>query len=681
MTFLNQTRRLPGRRTAAGLLSSGLTAGVSGSRVAAGVASALVVMLLSSCSSDSNYPFDQGVSNFNPTDGTIPFPNGLLFADSEDGTLNIPVADPTDLSNPQVALNALDGFSTTEAATTAFDQVLDAESLLIGESVRVFEVEADPMSLTPLSVVRELDATEVVATPAGDGTTLAIVPVRPLQESTSYMVIVTNGVRDAEKGQPIGRSPWFNIVAEQGDLLDPNGSTGALIPLSQLTNQLLNVANTQGIGRGSVVLAWNFKTQSITPVLQAVKNNAVATNIVAGPTGLDTSAIGGRGAADILAGTLDVPYYLDRPTPENPTAALSGFWTGAGGSNLTAFNPQPDLRSTQTIPLLMTVPNANAGVGEQPAEGWPVAIFQHGITRDRSDMLALADSLAAAGFAMAAIDIPMHGITDTSSPLYFPGGERTFDLDFQPNTDDGAPGPDGVIDGSGSYFYNLQNLLNTRDNFRQGVADLWTLSASVGSLQQINGSQKAFIGFSLGAIIGSTMVAFDDSFNSVTLASPGGGISRLFAASPAFGPQIVEGLAAANIDINSAQGQQFLSATQTMMDSADPINHATATAANGPIHMTQILPDQAVLGSVEQAPLAGTEPLARLMGLSVVNETASGGSSGWVRFLGGVHGSIIDPTADAGVTTELQTQIATFAATRGDTLQISDPSLLEAPAP
>ena len=648
------------------------------SKTAVSIASALVVMLLGSCSSDSNYPFDQGVSNFNPTDGTIPFPNGLLFAGSEDGTLNIPVADPTDLSNPQVALNALDGFSTTEPASTGFDQALDAESLVIGSSVRVFEVEADPMTLTPLSVVRELDATEIVATPAGDGSTLAIVPLRPLQESTSYMVIVTDGVRDAETGLRIGRSPWFNIVAEQGDLLDPDGSTGALIPLSQLTNQLLNVANTQGIGRSSVVLAWNFKTQSITPVLQAAKNNAVATNIVAGPTGLNTSAVGGAGAADILVGTLDVPYYLDTPSAENPTAALSGFWTGPGGSNLTAFNPTPDLRSTQTIPLLLSVPNANAGVGEQPAEGWPVAIFQHGITRNRSDMLALADTMAAAGFAMAAIDIPLHGITDTSSPLYVAGAERTFDLDLQQNADS-TPGPDGTIDGSGSFFYNLQNLLNTRDNFRQGIADLWTLSASIGSLPQINGSDKAFIGFSLGAIIGSTMVAFDDSFNSVTLASPGGGTARLLAASPAFGPAIVDGLAAAGIDVNSAVGQQFLSATQTLVDSADPINHAAATAANGPIHLTQILPDQVVVGRVEGAALSGTEPLASLMGLPVVNETVTGGTGGWVRFLGGVHGSILDPTADAGVTTEIQTQIAAFAASRGDTLQISDPALLEAP--
>ena len=173
------------------------------------------------------------------------------------------------------------------------------------------------------------------------------------------------------------------------------------------------------------------------------------------------------------------------------------------------------------------------------------------------------------------------------------------------------------------------------------------------------------------------MLAFDDSFSSATLGMPGGGTARLLAASPAFGPAITAGLAAAGIDVASAQGQQFLSATQTLVDSADPINHAQATAANAPIHLIQILPDQVVVGSVPGAALSGTEPLARAMGLPIVSETSSG--SGWVRFLGGTHGSILDPAPDLGVTVEIQTQVATFAATRGETLLVSDPALLEAP--
>src|SRR5690625_5411038 len=90
-------------------------------------------------------------------------------------------------------------------------------------------------------------------------------------------------------------------------------------------------------------------------------------------------------------------------------------------------------------PVLMTVPNELSGQS-QPSSGWPVVIFQHGITGDRSQMLALADTMAAQGFAVVALDMPLPGFTDPSSPLYVgntPFGEiatkRTFVLDLQDN--------------------------------------------------------------------------------------------------------------------------------------------------------------------------------------------------------------------------------------------------------
>jgi len=74
--------------------------------------------------------------------------------------------------------------------------------------------------------------------------------------------------------------------------------------------------------------------------------------------------------------------------------------------------------------------------------------------------------------------------------------------------------------------------------------------------------------------------------------------------------------------------------------------------------MIQIIPDQVVTGVVSGAALSGTEPLASLMGLPRIGDTSSG--SALVRFLGGTHGSILDPTADLAVTTEIQTQVATL---------------------
>src|SRR5258708_1127070 len=118
-----------------------------------------------------------------------------------------------------------------------------------------------------------------------------------------------------------------------------------------------------------------------------------------------------------------------------------------------------------------------AGLGAKPASGKrPAALFDHGIPRNRTDMLAVADSFADSGFVVVAIDLPLHGLTDPTSPLYASGAnpfyaglslpatgsiERTFDLDVMNNTT-GAQTPDGLIDSSGASFINLTSILTTR---------------------------------------------------------------------------------------------------------------------------------------------------------------------------------------------------------------------------
>ncbi|MDS4060194.1 MAG: hypothetical protein RKP73_16715, partial [Candidatus Contendobacter sp.] len=77
---------------------------------------------------------------FNPAAGQLPFPTNLLFSGSTDGTLNIPVADPTNLADPKVAMNQLDGFSTVAPMTAYFSGALNPTTVKAGSTVRVFEV-------------------------------------------------------------------------------------------------------------------------------------------------------------------------------------------------------------------------------------------------------------------------------------------------------------------------------------------------------------------------------------------------------------------------------------------------------------------------------------------------------------------------------------------------------------
>ncbi|MBX2835995.1 MAG: lipase, partial [Gammaproteobacteria bacterium] len=237
---------------------------------------------------------------------------------------------------------------------------------------------------------------------------------------------------------------------------------------------------------------------------------------------------------------------------------------------------------------------------------------------------------------------------------------------------------------SGQHFYNLRNLANSRDNLRQGVADLLTLQASLPGLIAADGSANAsldsgnvtFVGHSLGGIIGGTYLAFADSVNAATLAMPGGGIAQLLANSETFGGEIADGLTAAEAPPGSPEFAQFLLVAQTLIDSGDPINHAAAVAGSGvPVHMIEVIGDAVIPNSVATAPLSGTEPLAAYMGLGPVSNTTAGG--GLVRFSAGDHGSILNPTASLEATVEMQTQAAVFAASGGTNLLITNPSVIQ----
>lgn len=645
-------------------------------------------------------------AEFDPAAGQLPFPTNLLFGGSTDGTLNIPVADPDNLADPRVALNGLDGFSTVAPLMAQFSSTLKADTVRAGSTVRMFEVTLTNPFLDPgnppfavTEVKRELQAGSdyhVNLLPQDPSqTTLNIHPLLPLKPKTGYLVVLTDGIQDSG-GFNASPAPTYALTKLTAPLVDASGNSvipglsdaqaQALEPLRRLVNTQEAAAASQGIARSGIVLSWTFMTQSIDDAFTALGQNRQPLGMVVRPTGATTAALPSinlPGFSDIYAGALAIPYYLDKEKP------LSGYWQTASGSAVTRYNPLPAVTAPLQIPVLMTVPNARSGQSK-PAAGWPVVIFQHGITRNRTDLFLLADALSFAGFAAVAIDIPLHGITDKTNPFYLPDLERTFDLDVA-NNQTGAPGPDGVIDASGSYFINLRSLLTTRDNVRQAAEDLRQLTANL-PLVDLNGDRQPdldvgrihLVGHSLGAITGATFLAIEDKVTSATLGMAGGGVAKLLDGSATFGPRIAAGLEAQGIAKGTPAYESYLVAAQTVADSGDPINYGSASIAPGkpfrlhPIHLIEVvggagvLPDQVIPNSVENAPLAGTEPLARVMGLKSVDRSLRDdrGVRAIVRFSQGDHGSIIDPTAAVGATAEMQGQMIKFLQTQGKELEI-----------
>ncbi|HSG51612.1 MAG TPA: lipase, partial [Rheinheimera sp.] len=287
--------------------------------------------------------------------------------------------------------------------------------------------------------------------------------------------------------------------------------------------------------------------------------------------------------------------------------------------------------SYQNVAVQMTVPDSNFVT--MPASGWPVVILQHGITSCKENMLALTGALSAQGFATVAIDHPLHG-------------SRGF----------GAVNASGAScgqNGSATAYMNLQNLLVTRDNLRQSIADMLALRLALNFVQgvQLDVTNVQLLGHSLGAIAATGMsaiantatgnTALDAAYNlkSVALAMPGGAVANFLFDSPSFGPlvkaSILLGAGGAAADgytafaeANSGCGgalaapfaacfnpfvaylqqtgdtatlaamssafSQFAFAAQTVTDSGDPNNYAQRlVVAETPTYVIEVVGDAA----------------------------------------------------------------------------------------
>ena len=703
--------------------------------------------------------------SFTPLGGLMPFPNDLYFG--KNGQLAIPANASIAANAPLAALNHLDGYGTQSDISIYFTQAVDAKTLTPA-NVIVLHVNTDPNTKAITGVVGALvqDTDYSIGLSPGidsGGSIVTIKPLKPLAASTvsgttavpgSYLVIVTRGVKDAAGDAVNPSQDYSTIVTADTPALAAGANpakiamaaTDPLLPVAQFTLAQLAAAAGAGITPDKIAVTFSFSTQYEGISLASLAAQDIASPPGAQPSGtaiIDTglsvcavlvaggklpntaacATVPGSTSTEVFAGSVALPYYLPVPSTSDPTAALTGYWKNAAGGDTaisatdpTSFLPKATV-AQNIIPILVAIPT---GCGAMPGSGWPVTIFQHGITRNREDMLAIAGGFGAACIATMAIDLPLHGVTDKTDPFYKnqlfngtaaaailtkPGTERTFDMDLENNTT-GVAGADGKIDTSGAWFINLNSTITSRDNLREGAADLINLVASLPNLVAVtppatlnvfDTSKVYFVGHSLGGIVGTTFLGADSAAAQLTstapkivaasLASPGGHIAELLRNSVDFEPAIDAGLAANGLVKGTQSYYDFYSEAQAVVDDGDPANYAAAAAAGHPIHMLEVvggltgasdscdLPDQVV-------PNSATNLLAVLMGLSQgttpAGTTATVGPNVLVQFLAGDHGSILDPSVPSScandtahqllygaVTQEMQTEVVSFMAGSG----------------
>src|SRR5690606_38387554 len=168
---------------------------------------------------------------FDPSNGQVPVPSNILLSGSVDGTLNIPVADPTDGGDPQVAINGLDGWGTHSTLTFSFslpvdengDQVtVDSASLEAAGSIRVFETimggsdvsegcAAAPSPAVTCAVAAELvHGEDFIVRATGPGG-VAVIPLKPFKAKTGYMAVLTTNIQDS-MGRSVKPSQTYGLM-------------------------------------------------------------------------------------------------------------------------------------------------------------------------------------------------------------------------------------------------------------------------------------------------------------------------------------------------------------------------------------------------------------------------------------------------------------------------------------
>jgi pimeloyl-ACP methyl ester carboxylesterase len=235
-------------------------------------------------------------------------------------------------------------------------------------------------------------------------------------------------------------------------------------------------------------------------------------------------------------------------------------------------------------------------------------------------MLTVAQSLAAKGFVVAAIDAPYHGdrafcaqSSDCSADGTAAGADGVCTPD-QARAGQGDAVPPGTCTtgtlrpsdnlstiASGNYFIS-GNFFRIRDALRQGLIDQSALVLALarppvglplpeqnpletelaGLGVAVDPTRVYYEGQSLGGIQGTALSATNPRVSRAVLAVPGGTLTDIFTTAPAFDAEVDALFLSLGIDRNlipvddavAARYLQTLIVAKWILDPADPINYA-----------------------------------------------------------------------------------------------------------
>lgn len=495
---------------------------------------------------------------FNPALKVLPFPDNLGLLSN--GNLELPAQcneSATAAAMRTRVLNQLDGFGAFKSPIqVTFTAPVDMASIE-GNVKFVKRADINGPLATPVEIpfvafssTKYRYANCDTAPSAIDALTL--VPALPLDESSTYAVVLLEGISTMsgqkflpsstwglvrQNSNPVTLSSKGEIISQKTPLdpLDPAGRASLLgidmlwkfhAPLLTLVDSLWNKP------RNEILLAWEFTTQTLKAPLDKNVAQSPASAIVPAPIAPLGSILGEASVAqfiegalaspgvcaqlgcdavgDIVAGAFLSPRYqqpIANPLGEN-AKPIPGMWDSPSTPSQQATSSDL-VPGNETISMLAFIPASPA-----PETGYPTVMFGHGITRSKGDVLAIGSQLARAGIMTVAFDWVKHGA-------------RAVAISDNPAM--GCSNPQAENPNQTQCFAQMfsSDLGSTRDSFRQSALDGLALiealkacdatgPANCGAIK-VDTDSIGYIGQSLGAIIGSLIVSMSPDIKAAVL--------------------------------------------------------------------------------------------------------------------------------------------------------------------
>ena len=420
-------------------------------------------------------------------------------------------------------LNTLDGFNIQPRVSVPFTGAIDVGSVN-SDTVYLLSLDGKPRGRGHGDKVGINQVLWDVAT-----NTLVLESDELLDQHTTYLLVVTKGVKDAA-GDPIEDGD-FSLFLD--DRKPPRGRDED----KDYRKALKDGAKAVPKPKDSIAALSVFTTQSTTADLEKIRHQIKHSHPDPADFMVGTSISGPVRAvfptADVLGiqfnrqtGTAPVftPSFVPTPalgvipgavahiafgsfqSPDYETAAKVIPATGTR-------HGKPEAQGSNTLQFELFLP-----AGTKPAGGWPVAIFGHGFTDSMYGApWTVAAVLASQGIATIAINVVGHGggalgtlnVLTAGGPVAIPAGGRGIDQDGN-HTIDSTEG----VNAAPPY-----TILGSRDGLRQTVVDLMQLTREIEVGMDVDGDGSAdldasriyYAGQSFGGIYGTMFIAVEPS--------------------------------------------------------------------------------------------------------------------------------------------------------------------------